>query len=365
MPGVSKTTWAQLKVGLMAIAALSILTFLIFLMVGTKGIFRSSSTVYTYLNDSQAVAAGADVRLNGILIGKVDTVELSGSAEPDRVVRVVMQIDNRYLSSVPVDSQAGLSAANLLGAKFINIKKGNAPQTIQPGAEIASSVTAELQDIFEQSSSTLAALQITISKINGIVDSITQGKGTIGELLVNDDLYKKFLAIADSAQIIASDGEKVVATLNSNQNSVGKLLHDNNELYGQVRDGLDKINTTVDKINNGPGLISKLLNDPEMYDQARQILTQVHDLLAGIEAGQGTAGKFLKSDELHDQLKTTLTQVNTLLDKMNNGQGAISRLLNDPTIAEDLDGVMRETQGLLKDFRANPKKFLHIKIGLF
>ena len=65
------------------------------------------------------------------------------------------------------------------------------------------------------------------------------------------------------------------------------------------------------------------------------------------------------------QLKTTLTQVNTLLDKMNNGQGAISRLLNDPTIAEDLDGVMRETQGLLKDFRSNPKKFLHIKLSLF
>src|SRR5579862_2084922 len=109
MAGVSKTTWAQLKVGLMALAALAILTVLIFLMIGTKGIFRSSSTVYTYLNDSQAVSAGADVRLNGILIGKVDNIELSGSAAPGRVVRIVMEIDNRYLSSVPTDSQAGLS----------------------------------------------------------------------------------------------------------------------------------------------------------------------------------------------------------------------------------------------------------------
>ena len=42
--------------------------------------------------------------------------------------------------------------------------------------------------------------------------------------------------------------------------------------------------------------------------------------------------------------------------------GVVPELL---TIAEDLDGLMRETQGLMKDFRSNPKKFLHIKIGLF
>jgi phospholipid/cholesterol/gamma-HCH transport system substrate-binding protein len=60
-----------------------------------------------------------------------------------------------------------------------------------------------------------------------------------------------------------------------------------------------------------------------------------------------------------------LARIDTLLDKINNGQGTISRLLNDPTIAQDLDGVMRETQGLLKDFRSNPKKFLRIKMSIF
>jgi phospholipid/cholesterol/gamma-HCH transport system substrate-binding protein len=40
-------------------------------------------------------------------------------------------------------------------------------------------------------------------------------------------------------------------------------------------------------------------------------------------------------------------------------------LLNNPALYEDLDGTTRELQGLLKDFRANPKKFLRIKLGLF
>src|SRR5215475_5426894 len=148
MLAFSKTKWSQLKVGLMAILALGILSFLVFLMVGNLGVFRSTSEIYTFMGDSQSLAPGADVRLNGILIGKVARVRLSGSSDPNRTVQVAMEVDNHYLSSIPVDSQAGLGNATLLGAKLINIKRGMAAQTIQPGAELPTSETAELEDIF-------------------------------------------------------------------------------------------------------------------------------------------------------------------------------------------------------------------------
>jgi len=72
MPTTSKSKWAQLKVGLMAIVALLILAFLIILMSGTNPLFRRTTEVYTYLGDSVAMTEGATpVRLNGIPIGKV------------------------------------------------------------------------------------------------------------------------------------------------------------------------------------------------------------------------------------------------------------------------------------------------------
>jgi phospholipid/cholesterol/gamma-HCH transport system substrate-binding protein len=360
-----KTRWSQLKVGLLAIAALIILAVLVFLMVGNLGVFRTKSDVYTFLRDSESLAQGADVRLNGILAGKVAAVQLSGMADPARTVRIVMQIDDRFLKDIPVDSQATLANATLLGTKLINIKRGMSRQTIQAGAELASLQSAELQDIFEQSSSTIAALNLTIKKVNDIIDLIESGKGTIGELLVDDTMAKKLLAILDTAQAIANEAQTVVANLNTPNNSIGKFLHDNGELYGQVHDSVAKVDDLIDKINNGPGTIPKLLNDSALYDEARDSLMQVHDLLAGLQNGEGTAGKLLKSDELNNQIAGTLMRVDGLLDKISNGQGSISRLLNDPTIAEDLDGVLRQTEGLMKDFRANPKKFLRIKLGLF
>ena len=93
MPSASKTTWAQLKVGLMAMLALVILATLIWLMAGSRGFFHTSVDVYTFLDDSAAIAQGAPVRLNGILIGKVALVALSGATEPNRVVRATMEID--------------------------------------------------------------------------------------------------------------------------------------------------------------------------------------------------------------------------------------------------------------------------------
>ncbi len=369
MPGTSKTKWAQLKVGLLAIAALAILGWLIFLMSATQGFFKSKADIYTYLNDSEAVAEASQVTLNGINVGQVKKVELSGATDPSRFVKITLAIETKYLSSIPVDSQAEMAAANLLGTKYINIKKGKSAQSIQPGAEITSSESAELEDVFRQSSSTLAALQSVVTKLGDIVDQVQVGKGTIGKLFVDPALYNSLLGISDKFGGLATDLSTI---LNSSDNSIGKIAHDHDELYNdihaivtQTNGVVTKVDTLVDGLNSGKGTIGQFLQNPAAYDDTRQILADMHELLAGIQAGQGTAGKLLKTDEFGDEIKSTLTRVDTLLDKMNNGQGTIARLLNDSAVADDLDSLLRETQSLLKDFRANPKKFLTIQLKIF
>src|SRR5258708_39546640 len=115
MPVSNKTKWSQLRVGIMGIFALAILSFLIFLLSGSMTLFRSYTDVYTYMDDSAAIAVSAPVRLNGILVGKVSKVELSGINAPSRVVRVTMKIDNDYLASIPLDSEANIAQATVLG----------------------------------------------------------------------------------------------------------------------------------------------------------------------------------------------------------------------------------------------------------
>src|ERR1700692_497398 len=102
----TKAKWAQLKVGLMAIVAMTILAVLIFLITGNTNIFESKALIYTYMADAAALTVVAPLNLNGIPIGKVKSSTISGSKDPQRLVRIEMEIPEHELRNIPVDSIA-------------------------------------------------------------------------------------------------------------------------------------------------------------------------------------------------------------------------------------------------------------------
>jgi phospholipid/cholesterol/gamma-HCH transport system substrate-binding protein len=360
MPITTKTKWAQLKVGLLAIGALTILGFLVFLMAGIKPLFRSHAELYTFFNDSASIANGSPVTLNGITVGKISKVDLSGDSRPGRIVKVTLEIDEKNLFQIPSDSVATLASANLLGSKYINIKKGKSTQAAAAGAEIPSLESQDLDDLFAQGNSTIAAMNSILMRVDNIVGQVENGQGNLGKIIKDDTLYTNLIDIENQIKQLASE---LHGTLNSNDNSVGKLLHDNGAMYDGVQSTVTDLHSIVQGVNDGKGTVGKLFKSDELADDAhkfmgdaRQTLTDARKVLAGIDTSRG---------DLSTSVQTAIGKIDTLLDKINNGDGAISQLLNNPAIAEDLDGVMRETQGLLKDFRSNPKKFLHIKLSLF
>jgi phospholipid/cholesterol/gamma-HCH transport system substrate-binding protein len=358
MPSPERTRWAQLKVGVMALLALLILAALIILMSGVNPLFRRSTDVFTYLPDSIAMTEGATpVRLNGILIGKVKKIELSGSTDPNRIVKLTLSIYDESLPLVPVDSQAKLGQQNMLGSRYVNIKKGKSSQTIQAGAEIPSADTAAIEDLFQQGSSTLSAMQGIMDRVSKMLDEIDNGKGTIGALLVDKTLYNRFVEIANDVKQLTGD-------LNATDSTMGHLIHDD-VLYQDVRGSVAKVNDILDGLNAGQGSAGKLLKDDKLYEDLRGAISDLRTTITKINSGDGTVSKLLNSSEMHDKLIGTMGKLDQVIDKINNGEGTVGRLLNDSSLYEGIDGTTRELNGLLKDFRANPKKFLTIQLKLW
>jgi phospholipid/cholesterol/gamma-HCH transport system substrate-binding protein len=353
----TKVKWARLRVGLLAIAGMAILTVLIFLITGHVNFFESKVSLYTYMSDAAALTVGAPVNLDGIQEGKVKAISLSGSKDPKRLVRIEMEVPEHVLRTIPVDSVSSISAANILGSKYINIKSGKSDTTVRAGEEIPSLNTEGFDNVVQQGYAVLTALQGTVDRVDKIIADIQSGKGSIGKLLVDETLYNHFLAIVDEVKQLAD-------ALNSNQSTFGKLIYDR-ELYDDFRKTLGRVDSLVQGLQDGQGTAGKLLKDPAIYDEARQTVAGLHKIVDDLNAGQGTAGKFLKSDELHKQLSDTATKIDVLLDKMNSGEGTIGQLLVNPQMYDNLNGATRELHGLMKDFRANPKKFLRIKLSIF
>jgi phospholipid/cholesterol/gamma-HCH transport system substrate-binding protein len=354
----NKASWARMKVGVMALAAMIILAILIFLLTGETTLFQSKSMLVTYMDDSAAMMEGSAVRLNGILVGKVKRISLSGLSQPLRIVRIDMEVAYKWFDSIPVDSVAQIGAENFLGSKYINIKKGTAKDVVRAGSELASLDTRGFDDVVQQGYTLLESLRGILKRVDAIVATVEVGKGSIGKFLVDEELYHKVISIVDEVNLMAKQ-------LNRGDGTVGKLLHDDGKLYGDVRGAIARVDTLLKSLQDGEGSAGKFLKDPVVFDETRGAIKDVRTLLAGLDKGEGTAGKLLKSNELHDKISLSISKLNTMLDKVNSGQGTVGQLLVNQQLYDNLNGSTRELNGLLKDFRANPKKFLTVQLKLF
>jgi phospholipid/cholesterol/gamma-HCH transport system substrate-binding protein len=357
MASPKRVHWAQLKVGIVATLAMIIAAVLIFLLTGQTHLFEGEFDLRTFMEDSAGMSDNATVRLNGIPVGHISKVMLSGSRDPRRTVRIDMKIESNYLDQIPDDSKAAISASNLLGDKFINITKGTHPKHVQPGGEIQALATQDVPEILAQSSSLLQQLQTILGRVDGLLTIVENGQGNIGKLIKDDTLYDRLNATVGELQQLVKDVK------NSN-GTISHLLYDEN-LYTDIKRPIDRLDNMLAQIQQGKGTAGKLLYDTELYDEARASLADAKKMLENLNAGKGTAGKLLTDDEIYNQLNQITQKITTALDKVNSGQGTIGQLMVNPQLYDSMNGATRELNALLSDIRKNPKKFLRIKLAIF
>src|SRR5579883_1757466 len=79
------------------ICAALIVLWLAWLLTGGGGeFFESKSYLHTYMQDASGLAKEAAVQLNGIQIGKITDIELSGLGDPKKTVWIEMRVKSRY-----------------------------------------------------------------------------------------------------------------------------------------------------------------------------------------------------------------------------------------------------------------------------
>jgi phospholipid/cholesterol/gamma-HCH transport system substrate-binding protein len=357
MPSQNKVRWAQLRTGILAAAAMALAGILIFLLTGQSNFFGGEFHLRTYMEDSAGMVANDPVRVNGILVGYIGSIKLSGSRDPKRTVEIDMVIQQKYLDQIPEDSKSAISAANLLGSKYVNITKGTHPKHVEPGGEIASLQLQDIPQILAQSSNLLTQFQTILGRADGLLAIVENGQGNIGKLIKDDTLYNRLNSTAGEV-------EQLVKDVKNSNGTISHLLYDDT-LYNDIRKPIQRMDDMLAQVQQGKGTLGKALNDPQAYDEARATIAEAKKMLDNLNAGKGTAGKLLNDDEIYKQLTLISQKVNTAIDKVNSGQGTIGQLVVNPQLYDSMTGATRELNALVKDVRGNPKKFLSIKLAIF
>ncbi len=361
MPSQKQLHWAQLRVGLTVVFAAVVLAFLIFLMSGTTGLFTPTLRLYSYADNASGLRNGAPVRLQNVDIGNVEKIRIvdhhdaSGASTP---VQIEMKVNAKFRPFLHTDSQVLLSTAGVLGETFIDIDSTQAKGgEVSNGAELPSQEVPDIQDVVRSSQSTLKNVNILVGRLNNIVSAVEDQKGSVGKLIYDKQLYDNLNSSVKQVNGILTD-------VSSGRGSLGKLLTDDS-LFNRANTTLDKMNTAADAINNGHGTISKLLHDPALYDNANQTLAKTNALIDGINHGDGALGKFAKDQEFAKKLDSLVTNLSTISADLQEGKGSAGKLLKDPALYNDVDHLMIESRDLISAVRANPKKYLVIRLKIF
>ncbi|MFT4262221.1 MAG: MCE family protein [Nocardioides sp.] len=122
--------------------------------------FSSDATVSVETSRSGLImAAGNKVKMRGVEIGRVDSVERDGDH-----VRLQLAIRRDQLSQIPANVLADIRATTVFGAKYVALSSPAQPDTarLAPGAVIdARSVTTEVQTVFGSLYKLLTAVDVT------------------------------------------------------------------------------------------------------------------------------------------------------------------------------------------------------------
>jgi phospholipid/cholesterol/gamma-HCH transport system substrate-binding protein len=358
MPDQSKVRWSQLRVGIIAITAFAILFVMVFLLTGSKGgLFKHNVLLRTYMDDASGLGDGTAVRLNGIAIGYLDRLELTGSRDPKRAVGFAMLVQPEYLSQIPVDSVVGIGAANLLGDKFLNITKGQSPDHVKEGAELKPLESQDIPELLKQMATLLTTFQTSVNRVDALLAGVEAGQGNLGKLLKDEGLYNTINAIT-------AEGQKLLTDIRTGNGTLSKLIYDD-KLYQEARAPLQRVDAILAGVQSGQGTVGKALKDPALFDEAKQTIAELNKLMADINAGKGSAGKFIKDEELYRQAVVLVNRLDGTMQKISAGQGTVGQLLVNPALYDTLNSTTAEAQSLIKDIRANPKKFLSLTIKIF
>jgi phospholipid/cholesterol/gamma-HCH transport system substrate-binding protein len=342
---IKPSAGANARVLAVMLIALAISLALIWLLTGGgTRLFSPHTTLTTFVPDAAGLGKGSEVRLSGIPVGNVIAVTVSGLLDPQRVVRVDMKVDSRYLKNIPADSQATIRADTLIGDQFVSIDEGKSPIPIAENATLPSEPIKQAADRADL----IKALHDELQQADDLITQAASPNTQVGAFVLGSKEYDQVLMRVDAFQ-------KAMHALVGPDSQLGPALF-SNTLYTRIRDYVASLDKTLSTIQRGEGAAGRLFARDQQYTD---LLNELRDFRKGL----ADAGRGLNDDSAYRSIRAMLAQTDATITALSAGDGAAGRLLRDQQIYESLNGSLKSMKMLLEDLRVNPQHYLRYKIN--
>jgi phospholipid/cholesterol/gamma-HCH transport system substrate-binding protein len=292
------------------------------------------------------LASGSPVRLAGVDVGEVTGVQLAGDQ-----VDVVFEVNKIYRDRITTASVAKLGSVSLLGESAVDITPAAGGTPIPEWGYVPQGKPpAQLSDITDQASA-------GIDQLTGLISDIRGGRGTVGKLMTDEQLYVELNKFVASANALTNGIQQGRGTL-------GHLVNDPKAAQA-LEASLKNIEEMTRQLNAGEGSLGKLLHDDRFAQSLTSATGNIDALVGKLNRGEGTAGKLMTDPALFDQLNSVTQRFDQLVTSLNSGDGTAGRLLKDKQLYENMNGAVADLRTLIANINKDPRRYLNVRVSVF
>ena len=248
-------------VGAFVIGGIALFIVGLYLIGSRRMMFTDTVQIYAEYSRIAGLQPGAIVRVAGLDAGEVEQVNIPTSPSAKFRVRLRIRKDVHHL--IRQDSLASIQNDGLVGNKFIQVEAGTeASPQVPAGGTIAGVEPIDLGEMFQKLNDTVDMVTVMIKEVKaGIDEALSAVSATaVDAQSLMQDTSKQILAITDSSQRIAGDLQAIVAGIRAGRGSVGKLLNDD-DLYNRVRAISEQAEKTMIDLREAAASAKDAIND--------------------------------------------------------------------------------------------------------
>jgi phospholipid/cholesterol/gamma-HCH transport system substrate-binding protein len=289
---------------------------------------------------------GAPVRVAGVEVGSVTGVEFIGDK-----VEVWFEVNEDVQPRITTASRAVLGSVSLLGESAVDITPSSQGTPIPEWGYVPSMrATGSIAEVATQATAGL-------EQATQLLQEIRAGRGTVGKLFTDDQLYQEINAFVGAA-------EDVARNIGQGRGTLGRLIN-NPDAATALETSLKNLEAVTTRIRSGEGSLGQLVNNDALAKSVTSATANLDAITGRISKGEGTAGKLITDAELYNRLNSMADRLDKVMSGLQQGDGTAGQLLRDKQLYENMNGAVGELRRLVQDIRADPRKYLNVRVSLF
>jgi phospholipid/cholesterol/gamma-HCH transport system substrate-binding protein len=340
-PAADKERRATIKAGLFVLGAIAALALVMVILGNAHRVFERRTGYVVHFVDVDGLMVDSPVRLGGLSVGAVDSIQFSKSLEDTRV-EVRLHVAENFSSRIRADSVARVASRGLLGDKTVDLSLGSEKgEQVPEGGELTAGMATDV-----------AAVLKSATEVVGNVVSISGDLRKAVTLYTGPEVSQEITGALESLRAIldqAAQGPGAVHALLYDPRTgadVSALVGRASAAAARIDTMVGKVEVMLDEVKGGDGTAHALLYGPEgkkalveLGDAAAQVATLLKDVKSSKDAAVHTL-VYGDSRALVDDLTAAAVNLKNITGRVDRGEGSLGALVNDPSAYEDLKTIL-------------------------